>query len=323
MSAKAHLYTLASGYSIMADLIGYAPIPGQAFCSPLRVDRHPSFVIYQNVHGEWRYKDFSRPDVGGSCVDLYMALHNVSSFSVAVGALIRYYMQRRPSFLAPSSCEYREPVPHNIALRPFADEDYAYWGVYHVLPKTLQRYGVGAVQRWSIGRQMLYDYEGDAHDLCYVIYHPSGRFKLYWPLRGKQDLRFLATIKSGDLWGYHRLFRHPYVVITKSFKDVLVLAQAGIPAVSASSESIRRLPAGAVAALHKAYQQVFILFDNDEAGIAGAQRLAVKHRLSVRVIPPTFGKDAADLAACVGPQAACALLRRIFEHVPALSDSDQ
>lgn len=320
--SKARLYQQVSGYSIMADIMGFAAQEGVCYSSPLRQDRQPSFNIYRNQYGEWRFKDFGRPDVRGTAIDLYALKHGLT-FSQALQELGAYYSHHRPRFVEPADGlqgRGRLAFDDTFDFAAYDEQTLAYWAIYGITRSTLERYGVRVVRWWRRNGWLRYSY--DADDPCFAIVHPSGRFKLYWPLRGSDGQRFMSSLRAADLWGYHRLFRGPTVVVTKSFKDVLVLREAGVPAVTVISETISALPRACVAALKKVYEHVVLLFDNDAPGLAAAQRLSALHDVPALIMPSTLGKDPADVVALLGPGAGHAVIRRILERVPALPDHD-
>jgi DNA primase len=90
------------------------------------------------------------------------------------------------------------------------------------------------------------------------------------------------------------------LVITKSMKDVMVLHEMKIPAVSVSSES-SFLKDDLIAELKTRFQRIYILFDNDKAGNENSLKFEQKHNIPRIVIPDELGgKDVSDAVKTVG-----------------------
>lgn len=66
------------------------------------------------------------------------------------------------------------------------------------------------------------------------------------------------------------------LIITKSLKDVCVLYEHGIPSIAPNSENIFVTDAQ-YTKLKEKFKNIYVLYDNDEPGIAGAEKIKEKY----------------------------------------------
>ena len=74
------------------------------------------------------------------------------------------------------------------------------------------------------------------------------------------------------------------LIITKSLKDVMCLRSLGYWAIAPHSES-SRISELHVENIHSKFNSVYVLYDNDEAGINGAKSMASAVSCSSVIIP--------------------------------------
>jgi hypothetical protein len=119
------------------------------------------------------------------------------------------------------------------------------------------------------------------------IYQPYNTKGFKWANKHDKSVISLWTKvpKTGDR-----------VCICSSLKDALCLwANTGIPALAIQGEGYA-ISDTAIAELKKRFKQVYILLDNDEAGIKDAQNLSSKTGFTNLVLPKINGaKDISDL----------------------------
>ena len=86
------------------------------------------------------------------------------------------------------------------------------------------------------------------------------------------------------------------ICICSSLKDALCLwANTGIPALAVQGEGYK-MSNTAISELKKRYKKIFILFDNDKAGLIDGEKLALSTGFT-NIVLPEFegGKDISDL----------------------------
>jgi len=160
-----------------------------------------------------------------------------------------------------------------IATRDLENKDKRFWSAYEITKEELIEDEVFATSKFKIINSRSGDYIQSTYDLCYAyLGFPDGRKKLYRPLK-KGKHRFLGTVLGNDIGGYKSL--PPFgrqLIITKAYKDYRVLKNQGLNVVWFQSEgtipSIEML-----LDLGSRFTRIIIFYDNDEAGINGAEKL--------------------------------------------------
>ena len=88
--------------------------------------------------------------------------------------------------------------------------------------------------------------------------------------------------------------KHPHLVITKSYKDVICLNQHfGINAVAPSSEN-KIFSEKTISTLQREYCNIFLLYDHDRAGRLFSRKYREKYGVSCLFFPFTMEKDFSD-----------------------------
>ena len=86
-----------------------------------------------------------------------------------------------------------------------------------------------------------------------------------------------------------------YLVITKSLKDVCVLHEYGIPAIAPCSENLF-ITDTQYNKLKQKYKNIFVLYDNDLAGVNSMNKIRKTHPdVRILLIPRQYGKDISDV----------------------------
>lgn len=175
-----------------------------------------------------------------------------------------------------------------------------YWDRYEVTQQDLDRFYVynfrdAYIKYWyADGTTHLGPIYSSKNELKFAYYLGEGEYKLYFPDRKKKDGKFLQV--RGDLiQGWHQLpVTGEFVIITKSYKDVIVLDTMDFPAISPSSENVV-LPKNKLEELFIRFDRVYILFDNDRAGQKAALTYLVEYpNLTPIMFADTQPKDVSD-----------------------------
>ena len=124
--------------------------------------------------------------------------------------------------------------------------------------------------------------------------------KIYKPLAKKGE-KFISSC-TGNEFGclYNVDYSNPKLIITKSFKDCILLRKIGYNAIYVQGEGIIPTEMDIL----KQFKEVYILFDNDTPGKVGARnlQLMIKHNTGIitKVIFLKSAKDASDVVAQFG-----------------------
>jgi len=236
----------------------------QMINSPLRQDDDtPSFRLYVGSGGNVRFKDFGTGVTGG-VFDLVSLLYPGLNFSevlekvwnemnchAQVDTVQVTYPKRavsKPDLL--------------VAKRRASVEDIAYWDENGITKDTLSRFRVSPISRFWIDRSLFICRSPSfAYDLL-------TEWKIYRPF--EKRLRFIS---GGDtLQGYDLLPEKGEVcVIQKSYKDVMLLHEFGIPSFAPQAESVD-VKQAIMDDVRERFEKVYIWGDPDSSGEAFMQR---------------------------------------------------
>lgn len=226
---------------------------GKTISSPLRDDEHPSFGFAINNRGQLKAKDFAGYFWGDVWDIVAYVLSAVTNREINIQDkndfifVLRHvvytfrniiYGQEKDARVdniiksGLTSLRQRKAIIE-IVPRPWNSNDRNYWAKFGISLNFLNSRFVYPVDQYYINRKVnpepkyMYDYVG-FKDVCYAyllgldnrgIYN----WKLYFPNRGKDDVRFITN--CNHLEGVYNLDKsdYDYIVITKSSKDRICL----------------------------------------------------------------------------------------------------
>lgn len=295
------LHLTLSEEEVYALVFGYMPDFKTKVCSPLRPDRHPG-CYFQEWNGRIWFKDFADDPPVMSCYDMLRRKLGLPDNRAA------YREARRHCHLVvPSRVPKAKPSGDSCQIRfnrrRWLPCDQAYWEPFGITREQLQAAGVQPVLEFQM-KSHAKCIEKQVKELCYAYTGFEGmRVKLYFPLR-KGRYRFLSTCKADDVGYVPGDGAMERVIISKSYKDAQVLANAGYHALWLQNEGM--MPK--METFHRLLDdagEVVIFMDNDAAGRKAAdklrQRLAEWHPMVVE-LPAAMGKDPAECRARFGEQ---------------------
>lgn len=228
--------------------------------SPFRPDPHPSLEFYINNKSKrlW-WKDWGTGD-GGNCYDF----------------LDRWVGELKPKAI---SIKNVEKEPPKIVYKEISN--IRFWEKIRITKPTLDLFNVKQVDTVN----------GYIHTHSYIYLLPKERYRVYSP---KSHTRFWGTMKKTDIFGWEQLPETGnLLVITKSLKDVMVLYEMGISAISFASETATPTKK-IIDELKERFTDIIILYDNDKTGIEQSARIG-----KVFGIRQMFLKSAKDISDCV------------------------
>ena len=174
-----------------------------------------------------------------------------------------------------------------------------YWNQYGITELITKRFYTYEYDRASIVRfysdgsttekALLTSYS----ELKFAYYLGEGEWKLYFPERPKEQTRFIQT-RADIIQGWYLLpTTGRNLVITKAYKDVMSFWSLGeIPAIAPQSENIL-IDKKIMAVLRERFDNIYILFDNDLAGLRASVKYVDKYDY---IKPITLAGDYKDLS---------------------------
>lgn len=272
--------------------------------SPLREDNKPSFGLYTLDDKKVHYYDFSTKDKGG-LFDLLMKYWGES-----YKATLMRVWEDLPNFSNTNvklnntikKKTYQSLKSRNIDLqckvREWRDYDLDYWASYGISLEWLKYADIYPISHKIVIRDnQRYVFGADKYAYAYVerkegkvtlkIYQPFNKGGYKWSNRHDRSVISLWTKvpEFGDR-----------ICICSSMKDALCLwANTGIPSLAVQGEGYG-MSDTAINELKRRYKHIYILLDNDEAGLLDAQKLAQTTGFTNIVLPQfNGGKDVSDL----------------------------
>ena len=293
-----------------ADILSYYLGITEVPCiihSPLREDRRPSFGLYSIDGRRIFYTDLSTRDRGG-LFDLLGQMWNCSYKEVLervnedmskfkVGSHIKSYT---PCNVMTTN-SYSKITDLQCKVREWRKYDIEYWESYGITLDWLKYAEVYPISHKIVIKDgHKYVFGADRYAYTYVE-HKEGKvtLKIYQPFNkdgykwsNKHDTSVISLWTKVPEYGER-------ICICSSLKDALCLwANTGIPALATQGEGYK-MSDTAISELKRRYKQVFILFDNDEAGLIDGEKLSASTGFTNIVLPKfeEYGcpKDISDL----------------------------
>lgn len=289
--------------------------------SPLRKDRKPSFGLYSRDGKRIYWVDLATKERG----DIYNLLSQLwhCSFTEVLSKINKDIpkFSNGVTINGYTPCTIRDVVTYSsnskleCKVREWRQYDIDYWASYGIPIDWLKYAEVYPISHKIItnekGRFVLgadkYAYvfvEHKEENVTLKIYQPFNKNGYKWSNKHNRSVISLWTKvpKSGDK-----------VVICSSLKDALCLwANTGIPAIAVQGEGYN-ISNTAIEELKKRFITVYILFDNDEAGIKDAEKLAESTKFSNMILPKfSEGKDVSDYYKAFGKDKFCLMIENLF-----------
>lgn len=308
---------------ILHHYLGVSSIPC-VICSPLREDRSPSFGIYSKDGNRIFWTDFATKE-GGGVYDLLGRIWNCSFEQVLNrinnDILLKtkgnnYQVNKtKPSYKVNKTLHSQ--VELKCRIREWRQYDLDYWGSYGISIEWLKYAEIYPItNKIIVKNNKTYILGADKYAYAFVehkegkttikIYQPFNKNGYKWSNKHDRSVLSLWTKipKCGDK-----------LCICSSMKDALCLwANTGIPAIAVQGEGYN-ISKTALDELKRRFTNVYILFDNDEAGLKDGKELAQKTGL-INLVLPEFkgGKDISDLYKVEGKVRLTSIINNLLQE---------
>ena len=290
-------------FDILSYYFGVNELP-TVIHSPLRKDSNPSFGLYTLDGKRVHFTDLATKDKGG-LFDLLMKywgesykdmlkhlwedLSNFPSTSVKLNSI-----REGKTYQSLSS----RSTDLQCKVREWRNYDIEYWKSYGISLEWLKYADVYPIShKIVISDGHRYVFGADKYAYVYVekkegkvtlkIYQPFNKGNYKWS--NKHDRSVISLWTKVPEYGDR-------ICICSSMKDALCLwANTGIPAIAIQGEGYG-MSDTAISELKRRYKHIYILLDNDEAGLQDAVKLSASTGFT-NIVLPYFegGKDISDL----------------------------
>lgn len=297
--------------------------------SPLRRDDRPSFGLYSLDGKRIFFTDLATKEKGG-IYDLLTKMWHCS-YNEVLSRIQRDFLKNNGEanvnlMAAPktvSEITSHSEVSMEVKVREWRQYDIDYWASYGVPLEWLKYAEVYPISHKIITKNGIKSIFG-ADRLAYAfVEHKEGKItlKIYQPLN-KEGYKWANTHNRSVVSLWTKIPETgDKVVICSSLKDALCFwANTGIPALALQGEGYG-MSDTAITELKRRYKQVYILFDNDKAGINDSKKLSEQTGFT-NLILPIFegGKDVSDLMKCKGKEAFITIINNLFN--PSMTTPD-
>ena len=305
---------------IMRHYLGFDFEIGRMYQSPLRDDDVPSFNIYYSEYQELRYKDFNGSQ--GTCFDLVMNLIGCNFYEAICNINEEFGLGLNGKFgdKKLSYKKFKAEIIDKKCLIQFKPQhltliDKKYWGKYSISLDTLKHFNVYSAKFVFLNKKLLFRYTNNSPVYCYKF---GDKVKVYRPLQPKGVYKWLSNAKMDTIQGYDQLrYEKDILIITKSLKDVMCLwsLDGEYESIAPQAETTH-LDESVIANIINKYKYVYILFDNDSAGIFGAETLQKKIPGSNIIYIPHDSncKDFSDVIELHGVNLATKLIKKLINE---------
>lgn len=266
------------------------------FSSPWRNDTTPSLRIsyYKN---KWVWTDFgedSRPKDG---ISFIMRYYNISFYEA-----IQKGWQDITEKATPLT--KKKIIKHDAksycSIRNLNDHELEYWGKANIDQQDLNFFDVvsGEIRHNGI---LWHSSKKDDPLFIYMWDKKTPIYKGYRPFAPNSRLKFYSKNISGHIQGWDKLPEtDDILIITKSYKDVIVWWKLGYPAIAPHSENMFISPFD-LYNLESRFKHIYINYDNDETGVKKSIQYSSEHNLKYFNLPvSTNCKDPFQFVVCNG-----------------------
>lgn len=295
-----NIYDKVSDLDILHHYFGITHVPCM-INSPFRVDNNPSLSFYSKDGVEVLWTDFSTKEGGNvihlmskywgeSYIDtvkhLWEDLPNITNIDSHAQLSKKKYIVRKTSTIL--KCKVRE----------WKDYDLEYWNSFGISRKWLEYANVYPISHKIIIKDNdKYVFSADKYAYAYVEFKEGKTtLKIYQPFN-KKGFKWSNNHDRSviSLWTKVPKEGHS-ICICSSLKDALCLwSNIGIPSIAVQGEGYS-MSDTAINELKRRYKHIYILFDNDEAGLIDGEKLSESTGF-INVVLPRINnaKDISDL----------------------------
>lgn len=290
---KQSILKLISQEAIFEKYLGIQVDLDDLVRNPLRVDIDPT-CTFKWINGKLYFRDWTESKAK-DCFDIVKLIYQCN-FSQAIDIVAKdfglFEGKEYEPVKRPISYKQREPVNLQIKRQPFTKYCTDYWASQGISERTLIKYSVVGLRAiWVRGNKV---YDWSPKDLAFAYQFSDTLIKIYFPLRKKKgQIRFFNTDNT-VLEGFSQLpATGELLIITKSYKDVMLFDEYNIPSVAPASESVTFNPL-IVSILRSRFPIIYSLMDNDWPGRRAAIRLKQQYDIPPIIFPVGEPKDLTD-----------------------------
>lgn len=275
------------------------------FRSPpiIRNDKTPTCAFYKNKSGVLKFKDFAGPTF--DFVGCVSHIYNCSYYSALRIIANDFNIIEVPKLeknlpkitYSGNILTETEKAKIQVELQEFSQKELDWWKGFGISYNTLKKYKVFSIKSVFLNG----NYHTSSSDISPIFGYYGGTttegdelWRLYMPT--KKKYRFLNNWSSSRLQGARQLPKNDtHCFLIKSLKDVMLMHEFGFSACSTVSENVLISEAQHEKISQRFNDNLLVFFDNDLAGVKGANKYKKKYNVRCVFIKRKYSKDISDL----------------------------
>ena len=322
---KEFLLSKNSEETYMSYYLGI-PVKKGLFRSPLRADNHNTCSFFRGRSGNLYFKDFAT----GQCLTFEGVVmekyHCTYPNALKIIAKDFGYIQssefKKQEIKIQPKFEGEKETFIQVEIKDFSESELKWWNSFGITKKTLDRYKVYSVKTVFLNGNIYAQSTPNSPIYGYYFGKKENieQWRIYMPKR--KEFRFIGNVSTKTIQGYKQLPEDgKLLVITKSMKDVCLLATLGIPAVAPNSET-QFVSDKLLDEFRERFKNIVLLYDSDLTGVRFMNKIRKQHRdLIVCMIPRKYeAKDISDFYQKYGRSKTISLIKESINYIKREKD---
>lgn len=290
------------------------------FLSPLMKDKTPSASLFQARDGSLLLKDFRlgtytiwsflQTKYGLTFAEALLTVNNDFNLGLTKVKLDKPTTNAFFGIVGQEKPIITEETKLHIKARKFNKADEEYWNQFGLSIEFLQENKVKALENYWVNDKLVYWYT--EYDPAYSYEFGNAKRKIYRPMSKKKEYRFLTNVKD-ETWQGKLPKTGDTLIITKSYKDVLVLNSLGYASTAPQSESAN-IDEHIITDLKSRFNNIYLLYDNDAPGKKYSEKICNQHNLIPIFVPEpcNLHKDISDYRKLHGENSTLKFLKNVL-----------
>jgi hypothetical protein len=298
---KEYIEKYASQEQLVYRYTGLVPKANKLYKSPFRKEDRASCSFYVGKSGDLLLRDFG---VGKSLswVDIIMQRYGCSYWkALRIAAedleLVEKSSSREVYKLIEIPKIESSLTNLQVQIKDFSEGELDWWNSFGITKPTLDNYNVFSIQTTFINGTI----HAFSSSSCPIFGYYFGKkddievWKIYLPKNKNKGYRFLTNAKESTIQGWKQLpASGDIVIVTKALKDVMLFNELGYAACAPNSETVF-LTENRIEQLKARFKKIYVVFDNDMAGISAMRKLKKQYpEFTYAFIPRRYAKDISD-----------------------------
>lgn len=282
---------------------------------PGRNDNRPSFVVFRSSYAENKilWKDYAKPCEGTDAIALICEMENMARneaydfFEQVIDKEVSDNIEYKP----------RRKLEPRLDLKPYEAFELEYWGKRYVDKKTLLTENIRAVMSLCYDEYCVGKSIPKSPMFAYLFDQDRTSWKTYRPFETDNDKKWKTYNISEVIEGMNTLPKnYESLIIASSTKDRLAWKKAHPAVINPTGEGNLRNIIRNFYDLSLRFQNIYCIFDADEAGWNNAQKLASMTggkviAINANEFTPFWLKDIDDITVRYGPDAPSRILKTL------------